>query len=373
MARITMKEKGNKPGFIRATFAIAKASLRSMLRSPSAVVFTLAFPLIFIIVFGFIGNGGIKVDVGLKPGCDTTNQIYFAIQQVPMLRLINEKDQASLDNDLQKGKIDAVIDIQKNAAAAPAFIVDLQTTEASPEKGNIFRSVLTNILSQANQLALNEPPRIAVLRESKVSGRQYKSIDFILPGQLGFSLLSTGVFGTAFVFISLRITLVIKRFFATPINRASIVLGEAFSRLIFALVGALFIILVGHYFFGYTLINGFVTVVDMLILSTLGLIVFMGFGFTVSGIAKNESSVPPIANIITLPQFLLSGTFFSVEAFPTWLQPISKALPLTYLNDALRKVAFEGATLVDVLPQIGILLLWAVIIYSVAVKVFKWE
>jgi ABC-2 type transport system permease protein len=368
-----MGEKHNKPSFIKATLAIAKASLRSMLRSPSAVIFTLAFPLIFIIVFGFIGNGGIKIDVGLKPGADTTNQIYYALQQVNMLNIISEKDQASLDKDLQKGKIDAVLDIRKNSIDAPAFIVEMQSTDASPEKGNIFRSVLINILTQANQLASNEPPRVAVLKESKVSGRQYKSIDFILPGQLGFSLLSTGVFGTAFVFISLRITLVIKRFFATPINRASIVIGEGLSRLVFALVGALFIILIGHYLFGYTLINGFTTVVDMLILSTIGLIVFMGFGFTVSGIAKNESSVPPIANIITLPQFLLSGTFFSIEAFPTWLQPISKALPLTYLNDAMRKVAFEGATLIDVLPQIGVLLLWAVIIYSVAVKVFKWE
>jgi len=99
----------------------------------------------------------------------------------------------------------------------------------------------------------------------------------------------------------------------------------------------------------------------------------MGFGFVVSGIAKNESSVPPIANIITLPQFLLSGTFFSINVFPSWLQPISRALPLTYLNDALRKVAFEGAGLFDVTHQIFIMLIWGVVIYAVAVKLFKWE
>jgi ABC-2 type transport system permease protein len=168
-------------------------------------------------------------------------------------------------------------------------------------------------------------------------------------------------------------TLVIKRFFATPVKRYSIVLGEAIARIVFSLLGALFIILIGYYFFGFTLIHGFVTVLEMLFLSALGLIVFMGFGFVVSGIAKNESSVPPIANIITLPQFLLSGTFFSITAFPTWLQPISRALPLTYLNDALRQVAFEGATLMDVSHQVLILLIWGIIIYAVAVKTFKWE
>jgi ABC-2 type transport system permease protein len=105
----------------------------------------------------------------------------------------------------------------------------------------------------------------------------------------------------------------------------------------------------------------------------LGLVVFMGFGFAVSGIAKNESAVPPIANIITLPQFLLSGTFFSISAFPSWLQPICKVLPLTFLNDAMRKVAFEGAGLLSVSHQIGIIALWGIAVYALAVKVFKWE
>ena len=111
----------------------------------------------------------------------------------------------------------------------------------------------------------------------------------------------------------------------------------------------------------------------MLILATMGVIVFMGFGFVVSGIAKSESTIPPIANMITLPQFLLSGTFFSIDAFPTWLQPISRALPLTYLNDAMRKVAFEGAGLWEVKHQMLIILIWGIVIYSVAVKTFKWE
>ena len=111
----------------------------------------------------------------------------------------------------------------------------------------------------------------------------------------------------------------------------------------------------------------------MILLATMGVIVFMGFGFVVSGLAKSESTIPPISNIITLPQFLLSGTFFSIDAFPTWLQPISKALPLTYLNDALRKVAFEGAGLWDVKHQMLIMLIWGIVIYAIAVKTFKWE
>ena len=355
----------------RATLAMAKASFRSIVRSPSAVVFSLAFPLIFIIVFGLIGRGSMRVDVGISSKSDTLNPVYLSMKGVDAIRLIHQTDK-EMTEDLIKGRIDAILDIQKNGGM-PAYLVNVQYSEASGEKGGIIKSILSNLIAPLNNTDLQVKPTVAEIRETVIKGREYKTIDFILPGQLGFSLLSSGVFGTAFVFLSLRLTLVIKRFFATPVKRSSIVIGEALARIVFSLIGALFIILIGHFAFGFTLIHGVFTVLQMLFLSVIGLIVFMGFGFVVSGIAKNESTIPPIANMITLPQFLLSGTFFSIDVFPKWLQPISRALPLTYLNDAMRKVAFEGASLWEVNHQILILFGWGILIYAVAVKTFKWE
>jgi ABC-2 type transport system permease protein len=111
----------------------------------------------------------------------------------------------------------------------------------------------------------------------------------------------------------------------------------------------------------------------MLAVSVLGLLVFLGFGFLVSNIAKSVNAVPPLANLITLPQFLLAGTFFSIDNFPGWLQPISRALPLTYLNDALRKIAFDGATIFTLPKEMLILVGWGVVVYFFAIKFFKWE
>jgi ABC-2 type transport system permease protein len=356
----------------RATLAIAKASFRSILRSPSAVVFSLAFPLVFIIVFANLGGGGITAEIGVAKTCDTANDVYRALKGVKIVHLVTDQSTADMGKNLSKGEIAAILNIKKNTAQ-PYYTVSTQYSNAAGDKGNIFRMILTNISYYANAAAHKGPQPVVDLKETTIQGRAYKYIDFLLPGMLGFSLLSSGVFGTAFVFISLRITLVIKRFFATPVKKYSIVLGEAIARLVFSWIGALFIIVVGHYFFGFTLIHGVATVINMLILSALGLIVFMGFGFIISGIAKNESAVPPIANIVTLPQFLLSGTFFATTVFPGWLQVISNILPLTYLNTAMRNVAFEGASLVSVLPQLSILGIWFIVVYAVAVKTFKWE
>ncbi|WP_199120724.1 ABC transporter permease [Pedobacter sp. ASV28] len=355
----------------KATLALAKASFRSITRSPSAVVFTLAFPLIFILVFGFLGSGGTKIDVAIAPDSDLQNPIITALEKMEVVRLTKNDNMANINKNLEKGNYDALISIEKNPKGLPAYFTNVKYTSASLDKGNILKSVLNELSYKLN--TVNQQPTVTEIRASTIDGRMYRTIDFILPGQLGFSLLSTGVFGTAFIFFSLRQNLVIKRFFATPVRRSSIVLGEGIARIGFALLGALFIILVGHFFFHFTLINGVITVLNMLILATLGVIVFMGFGFVVSGLAKSESTIPPISNIITLPQFLLSGTFFSINAFPGWLQPISRALPLTYLNDAMRKVAFEGAGLWEVKQQIFIMILWGIGIYAVAVKTFKWE
>ena len=368
---------------IKAMLAISKASFRAILRSPSAVIFSLVFPLIFILVFGFIKGNSIRLDVGVDQRCDTTTVIYDLFSKLPNIKIERNKTQAEMEDLLHKGRLDAVLNIYKTENDKTQ-VVEVITSKASREKGMFVKSILVNMVDKQNLYYLKDRSKYinsgndqsfhpTELKESEVQGREYKMIDFILPGQLGFSILSAGVFGTAFIFFSLRQTLVLKRFFATPIRRPYIVLGEALSRLVFQLMGSFIIILLGRYFFGFTLIHGFKTLVEMLLLSALGLIVFMGFGFVVSGIAKSESTIPPLANIITLPQFLLSGTFFPVDAFPPWLQSISKVLPLTYLNDALRRVAFEGADLSAISHQLLIISIWGIIVYIAAIRFFRWE
>lgn len=359
--------------------AISKASLTAQFRSPSAVVFSFAFPFIFILVFGFIGNnGGVPVfKIALAKDCDTTNALYDSIKTSNRFKIMRFENEQELRSNLVKGKITGIFKIKKDSAALPEYIYSISTTSASNDKWPQFMPLVNSMVNKISDKKYSARPNYAVpdfeyKRDVEVI-REYKTIDFILPGQLGFSLLSSGVFGVAFMFFNLRNTLVLKRFFATPISRTYIVLGEGLARIIFQMITAVVIIIAGKYLFGFTLINGVVTLAEMLVLSFLGLVVFMGLGFIVSGLATSDSSIPPFANLLTLPQFLLGGTFFSVEAFPKWLQPISKALPLTHLNTAMRAVAFEGQSLWEVKNEIGILLLWGVIIYLVAVKVFKWE
>jgi ABC-2 type transport system permease protein len=75
----------------KAMMAITRGSLRAIFRSPSAVVFSIAFPLIFILVFGFIGGGSrISLNVAFDKNTDTTNPIYPATQKYAGINMVKD-------------------------------------------------------------------------------------------------------------------------------------------------------------------------------------------------------------------------------------------------------------------------------------------
>lgn len=368
------KQISNPYSQSKARWAICKASLRALMRSPTAIIFSLFFPFIFILVFGFIGGGGPTVRIAFDAKSDTMNRFYEALKSIQNIRIV-KKDPVSLEEDLQKGRITAILNIAvRKDSTLPKYNIQLKRSTASADRIQILNSILTSVTQFMDKQAFPQAPTLTKIEEPVVvPGRTYRTIDFILPGQLGFSLMSAAVFGIAFMFFNMRQTLVLKRFYATPINRLNIVLGEVLARTIFQLAVTAFILLMGALFFKYTLVNGVITFIEIMILSFIALIIFMGFGFIVSGRVKTDSAIPAIANLITLPQFLLGGTFFSVEAFPSWLQPISKVLPLTHLNTAMRDIAFEGAHLWNEWRELGVLAIWGVVVYVLAVKMFRWE
>lgn len=360
---------------LNALKALTKGSLLSMLKSPSAIFFSIAFPLIFIVAFGLMSDGGYSVSIAFDSKSDTLNPIYQTLNHIPIAKVVNYESEQKLNEEFRKGKLGAILNIQKNTIGeAPMYNIEFKTSNAAGNDINVARQLVTSVIDTLNKSMFKENKTIAtVIEPTPIEGRPYRYLDFFLPGMLGFSLLSAGIFGTAFVFFTLRQTLVLKRFFATPVKRINIILSEGFARLILQLMAAAIIIGVGHFAFGFTLVHGFATFIQMIALCALGLILFLGMGFIISSLAKNEAMIPPLANMITMPQLLLSGVFLSVSNFPAWLQPVCKVLPLTQLNNAMRSVAFEGKTLIECWQPIGILSIWSVAIYFIAIKVFRWE
>lgn len=361
----------------RAVFAIAKASLMAMLRSPTAIVFSILFPVIFVVVFGSITDvGALTFKLAAAPKCDTANPIYRAINNIPNLTITEQAGTIDqLMEDLNKARLTAILNITKDSIkqGIPHYTVSLTSANAASRKIPVLKTFINDIIFNINKQVYPGNASIADVKQTVLPGRAHRQIDFILPGQLGFSLLMAGVFGSAFLLFGLRKGLVLKRLAATPVSRLYIIAGEMLSRLVFQVAGFIIIIGLGYYGFNFTLVNGLVTFVEMLTFSLLGLVIFMGVGFIISGLVQNESSIAPVANTVTLPQILLCGLFFPVESYPGWMQWFCRKLPLTYLTDGLRKIAFEDIHLWQLPGQLTGLTIWAVVISLVAARVFKWE
>jgi ABC-2 type transport system permease protein len=366
---------------IKAVLILSKYSLLATLRSPTSVVFSLLFPIIFIVVFGsMIGDQTPAMKLAIGPGCDTTNLLFKAIGQVPGItfkRGLSEKEQSEA---LEKGRITAVMTIVSDGGVSsvggmpliPHYTLHLREAGASPGSG-LLHTVLHEAVGNINQKIFPRNPSLATISIERVPGRAYRSIDFILPGQLGFSLLMAGVFGSSFLLFSLRQSLVLKRLRATPVRRRTIIAGEMLSRLFFHVIGFMIMVALGYFAFGFTLVNGLFTFIEMLVFSFFGLGIFMGIGFVISGMIQNESSISPVANTIVLPQILLCGLFFPIESYPHWLQGFCNLLPLTLFVDGLRQIAFEGVHIWQMPVKIAGLVAWTVAVGWLSIRTFKWE
>jgi len=361
---------------LRASLAIAKASLLAMIRSPTSVVFSLLFPIIFIIVFGsMVDTNQVNIQIAFTPNSDTAGLLYKAIAKIKILRTVTFSSSHQMQEALDKGRIAAIIDIRPDSKMLflPHYHVQMLTSGSSADKSPVVRSAIRDVIAEMDNRLFQKNLSVATFDIKNLPGRVYRSIDFILPGQLGFSLLMAGVFGSAFLLFNLRQGLVLKRFFATPVKRPYLIIGEMLSRLFFQVIGFMIMVALGYFIFDFTLVHGIFTFAEMLLLSLFGLIIFMGMGFIISGVLENESSIAPVANTVTLPQILLCGLFFPVENYPAWLQSFCKLLPLTFFVDGLRKIAFEGIHIWQMPFEITGLLCWAIIIGIFAVKLFRWE
>ena len=219
-----------------------------------------------------------------------------------------------------------------------------------------LRGILQSVSNRVNLMAAEaaagqqflEPVEI---KTEDVSGKVSRYIDFVLPGMIGFSLISTATFGIAFPFLALRRTLVLKRMLATSARPLTFVVSQCLSRSVQAVVQAAILIAIGVGQFHFSLPNGAATFIEMLVVSFLGICSFMGFGILIANIAKDEQTAPLILNLFNLPQFMLAGVFFPIDSLPAWLQVIGTKLPLSFLNQAMRAIASDGKHSTDVLPQ----------------------
>lgn len=360
----------------RALWAITRASFKAIFANPSAIIFSILFPIIFVLIFGAFGNGGgVSYRIALSASSDTTGRFYAVLKSSRVIKIVQYADSAALRKDLIKGRLTAILTIRETRDSTRRYVtsVSINSTTASNNTLQSFIPALDYLRLKMEEPLVNEKSSVKIEKEIVEKIRPYRQIDFVLPGQLGFSILFSTLFGIAFTFFGLREQLVLKRFYASPVKKLNILAGIGVSRLFFQLLSVVVLILFGHFVLNFTLQHGLITFFEIILMTIVMLFLLMGVGLIFSSIVKTDTSIPLLINLFGFPQMMLSGTFFSIEVFPKWLQEICRVLPLTQYNDAIRKISFEGQHITDCGKQLGILGIWMIIFYIILIRVLKWE
>ncbi|HYR32197.1 MAG TPA: ABC transporter permease, partial [Gemmatimonadales bacterium] len=156
----------------------------------------------------------------------------------------------------------------------------------------------------------------------------------------------------------------------TPMKKSHYLLAFILSRLVFLFVEVVALIGFGWLVFGVGVRGSWLVLAGVTVLGSLA---FAGLGLLVASRARTIEGVSGLMNLVMLPMWILSGTFFSYARFPDAMIPFVKALPLTDLNDALRAVMIDGASAAQIAAPLGIVALWGVLSFALALKIFRWR
>jgi ABC-type multidrug transport system permease subunit len=195
-------------------------------------------------------------------------------------------------------------------------------------------------------------------------------IDFLIPGLIGINAMGGGLWGIGFLLVNFRIAKLLKCFVATPMPRRDFLLALLGARMTFLIPDLVVLLLLGTLGFGMPIRGSLALVV---LIDFVGALAFAGIGLLVASRAQSTETVSGLMNLVMVPMWLFSGVFFSSKRFPDAAQWFIQALPLTQLINALRDVILRGAGLLDVVPALLILAVWAVATFLLALKIFRWS
>jgi ABC-type multidrug transport system permease subunit len=202
---------------------------------------------------------------------------------------------------------------------------------------------------------------------SSEPGSRY--IDFLIPGLLGMNLMNSGMWGIGFALVDMRQRKLLKRFVGTPMRRGDFLLALLSSRLVLMIIEIGLLLTLGVIVFHMKVLG---SIFAIALLGSIGAVCFGGIGLLTASRAQKIESVSGLMNLVMMPMWIFSGVFFSYERFPTVIQPLIKALPLTALNDALRASILEGTPLMHQWPRLLVMALWGGISFVLALRWFRW-
>ncbi|MGV6846053.1 MAG: ABC transporter permease, partial [Lutibacter sp.] len=101
------------------------------------------------------------------------------------------------------------------------------------------------------------------------------------------------------------------------------------------------------------------------------ILIILGIGFFISNFTETQQQAMFIAWFFMVIFILMSGLFTPIESMPIWAQRITDFNPIKYFVEIMRMVMLKGAGIKNIMPQLTITTLYAIIINFLAVYSYR--
>ncbi len=341
---------------------LTKGRWREFRREPSAFFFVIFMPILWMIILGtaFSGKDSVKVHVGWINGQSTTVPGYdFDIPASLSSNsdiVLHRGDAPEIKLKQLRGEVAATVAVEGSGLKI--------SFDAASQEGANASSIINRTLQEA---AGRTDPLTIGSEKITIPGSRY--IDFLIPGLLALSIMTSSLFGTGMLIVSNRRENLLKRYLATPMKPHEYLISHIFGRTFIFAVEVATILLAGYLMFGFKNAGSYFS---LLVFAFLGTAAFTSLAILCATRTANPATMNGMTNIISLPMMLVAGVWFSRANFPEWLGQIVQYLPLTALVDGLRRITLEGANISSLMFESIILIAYTIVSTVAATKLFKW-
>jgi ABC-2 type transport system permease protein len=330
---------------------------RLFYREPAAMFWTFGFPMLLSVALGiaFRNQKPQPVRIAIEAGPAAAHVSDLLAKRADVNAQTMSADDAR--EALRTGKVSVVVE--------PIGANYTYRFDASRPDSRLARLVVDDAIEQGEGRVDKIVSTDELVTES---GSRY--IDFLIPGLVGIGLMSSGLWGVGYALTDMRAKKLLKRLVATPMKKGEFLFSFLLVRASFVVIEVPPLLLFGWLVFDVRVHGSLIAVA---LITILGAFTFAGLGLLVGSRTSSSEVVQGLINFVSLPMYMCSGVFFSADRFPDWSQPMIRALPLTALNDALRKTITDGAGLHDIATPIAIVAAWGVGAFAIALKLFRWR
>lgn len=344
------------------TLAIAKKVMKELFRDKRTLAMMFVAPVFIMWLMNLMFSASTAVNIKLATQ-DLPTSLVTKMDDLDHVSVQTYKDLNQAKKDLADEKVDAVVSYKNGE-----YQVVYANTDAS--KTSMTRQVLrTSIASEgSNQLMARVKQALPQLKlEAKApeikESYQYgdKNTSFftsMIPVLIGFIVFFFVFLISGMALLKERTSGTLERLLATPVKRSEIIYGYMLSYGLIAILQTAVVVLAAIWLLDVEVVGNLFNVIIVNVVLALAA---LSFGILLSTLAKSEFQMMQFIPLVIIPQLFFSG-IIPLSSMGDWAQTVGKFLPLTYSGDAMSQIILYGRSIGDVLPNIGVLLIFLVIL-----------